>query len=144
MSWQEVGNGNILDAGTISDYVARMPDGSQVLLEIDLRASPAAWMVDQIRQKLEPYGVSVDSGSPVLLFQWNKESSEVSRIAIDPITLITVIIVALAVIAVAVIGWRIFQSVPEPLKGPLATFLIVGGLAAVALIAISYARRSFR
>jgi len=135
--WQEIGAGNVLNATQVANVVNTVPDNTRVRLTLNLRASPAGWMVDQIQNTLENEGVpgvKVSTGSPVLNISWIHNpaiSSGISRISLAPLAIVAIIIVALAAVAISVIGWLVYKDVPTALKPAV----IIGGLALVGILA---------
>ena len=142
MAWEFLGSGGVINAGEIGNYVSQIPAGNYARLSFDLRASPAGWMVDQIRNILVNAGVpgvQVSTGSPVLNVDWLIEEP-VTGIAMEPLTAIAIILSAIAVILLLVIGWSVWNSIPGSIKGVTATILFVGG----GLLLLAYALSKFK
>jgi len=132
VSYQEIGSGGVVNAGEISNIVSTVPSNTRVLLQLDLTASPAAWIVNQIQNTLANAGVpgvKVSTGSPVLNISWIHDPitapvNPVGKIALDPLTAIAIIVAAVAAVAIVVIGWRMYEEVPSALQPAL----LIGGL----------------
>lgn len=125
--YQEIGSGGVVDALSIANLVEQVPDNTRVMLQLDLTASPAAWIVNQVQNSLISAGVPgarVTTGSPVLNISWINDPAPVARIALDPLTAIAIIVAAVAAVAIVVIGWRMYEEVPSALQ----PWLLVGGL----------------
>jgi hypothetical protein len=140
--WEELGSGNVLNATQISNLISGVPDNTRVQLTLNLRASPAGWMVTQLQNDLASQGipgVKVSTGSPILNISWIHNasvSSQISGIALGPLAIVAIIVVALAVIAVVVVGWLVYKDVPTVLKPAV----IVAGIALIGLIVYAVVR----
>lgn len=115
MAWEELGAGNVMDVGSIGQYVDQIADGEYARLRFDLRASPAGWMVEQIQSKLDSAGVPgarVTTGSPVLNIDWIVKREDKSGISMEPLTAVAIIVAAVVVLAIVIIGWSVWRSQP--------------------------------
>jgi hypothetical protein len=146
MGWEIIDEGNLLNAASLGSLIETTPAGTGCQLQLDLTASPAAWILNSVKTALTNAGVTgvnVTSSSPTMNIFWTKEglNEEYDEgIAVAPLVIAAIIIAAIAVIAVVVIGWRFLNAVGPTFSKPL---LIGLGIAAAAL-AGSIAYRNFR
>ena len=149
MSEVLIGSGGVLDANQIASLISQnLKNGERAKLQIDLTRSPTAEFVNWLQDRLESEnipGVQVSTGSPILNISWIHYNDPVGYNPDDPdgpvmwiqvVMAVAAIIVSIAVIIALVIGWRIYKDIPDIVKGPLISGVLIAGI--ILTLAIAY------
>lgn len=131
MSYQLVAKGNGADSlFRIRDFEDQIDEGQAAMLQLGLRTSLPADIARLLQVRLEEAGVEE---------AWVKSSGRNTEIHFRKgfpwLAVIAAIILAFAVLAVLIVSWQLFKEVvPETLRQPIGTGLLILGAIVVALV----------
>jgi len=119
MAWEEVAEGSVLDLPFIDQYEDELAEGSNNLIELDLRLPVSAGVAEELEDILRDLGVEgvrVTTASPMLRIYFSK--------GFPWLAVIAAALIGSIVLAALIVAWRLFTEVPSAL--PVALILGVG------------------
>jgi hypothetical protein len=130
--YELIASGNNTNFLSIPGYDDQIEEGQPGLLRMNFTTSISAGILDTIEQEMVNHGVQ---GARVN--QSGKTVNIYFQKGLPPLAIIIPILLALIVtLAIILVTWHIFKDVvPAGLQGPLATGIIIAGIAIVGMIA---------